>query len=152
MAMSEVGNTITVRLQVTGTQTAAVWREWARAGNRMVKRVTTDVPTSSSSVMLCEPVGASNTNVVGLLVGVTGSDYNLHGTVLLRAADVTLKGVEASPRAVGSTETVPTVGIKFNAAGEAVVNDTAGGFGHVLGGSTDAPRISFLSSLYTGLR
>lgn len=150
--MLEDGDRITVSLRVNATMTAATWREWGVAGDRLVRRSTGVVPSSDSSVITCEECVAGTEDAVGLLIAASGSDYNLQGTVLLRAADVTLKGAGSTATAVTTAQIAESKGIKFNADHEAVVDSADGGFGRVIGGTLGAPRISFLSSLYTAGR
>ena len=148
MAMSEVGNNITVRLN-TATTTAATWRAWGKDQNRFVVLSDGDVNDldAVTNVMTAEAPGTSTAAVLGLLTQVGGSDTSLTGTVLLMAADVTVKGPTGT-NAIADADRDPGRGFKFNASSEVIVNGSAGGVGQVLGGTQGSIRVSFMSQLY----
>lgn len=153
MAMLEDGDRITVNLG--GSTPVATWRAWGLAGNRFVKRkldAEADIPSSGYSVMTCVACTAGDTEVVGLLVGVNGGDYDLQGTVLLRAADATVKGTGTAQTPIAHGNAVEANGMQFNTDNEVLADGTANGFGKIIGGTIAEPRVSFLSSLYTAGR
>lgn len=150
MPVIQSGDTITVYLKVTDTMTANDWRAWGRSQGKLVKRATTtqeDIPINSNmTATVCEP---GDTDVLGILINASGSDYLMHGAVQLKAAEATVKAI-GNDTPITPAQAAPGVGIKFNNAHECVVNDKPGGFGQIIGGTLKEPRIAFLSTLYIG--
>ena len=79
-----------------------------------------------------------------------GPDDNIVGTVITRGTDVTVRGPATTTGAVPDAEFAKGRGIKTNAAGEAVPNGGAGGFGQILGGTLDRIRVAFDADIYRG--
>ena len=99
--------------------------------------------------MTVEELGNNSVDILGLLINVSGPDSALTGTVLLQAADVTVKGTSTGGSdVINATNRGMGRGVKGNSDHEVVVNAAVGGFGQVIGGTNENLRMSFSSVLY----
>ena len=141
MAMAELGNYVTVTLDITATLTVDVWKTRGKNGGYFVKQDSTlaDIPTADDEVPHCTALVANDSNIFGLLTSVNQiSDTLLHGTVLKCASEVTVEG--------GATGALAATDIGDGVQGDAdgkVEQVASGGFGKIIAGTKPRIRMSF---------
>ena len=150
MAMEQTGTgsfEITAKLNITTSQTAAVWRERGKDGGYFVKLNTTlaNIAAAADSVITVDLLAdGDHDNVVGLLRSADGTDDALLGRILMLASDVRVTGGGTGALAAADM----TDGIQGDADGKAeIAAAAADSFGTIIGGDKANLRMAFISRL-----
>ena len=142
MALTRYEPLVAVKIEIDTGDTVEDWQGWAKDQNLFVQRTST-VPNAVGDLIEVEKMGTNAINMYGILMSVSGDATNLYGTVLIQAADITVKG-DGTDTPLDSSALTAGHGVKPHGTNYTVIpNGTAGGFGQVIGGTNAEIRIQF---------